>query len=113
MSPPVMRNDAISLAQEEQHLRVPIVRAQRPAMVKHDWLPGTPILVENLGSVFGFDEGHGFLRLWPHGTLGKDSDAFRCVLWADCPPHSMGLWFHISLAIWRVVRTTPQKHTLK
>ena len=35
---PVMGNDAIPLLEEEEHLRVPIVAAQWPAMMKHHGL---------------------------------------------------------------------------
>src|ERR1700679_3324431 len=32
---PVMRNDAIAVGKKEEHLRVPVVRRQWPAVVKH------------------------------------------------------------------------------
>ena len=48
---PVMRDDAIALTEEEQHLRVPIVRRQWPAVAEHDRLAAAPILVENLEPV--------------------------------------------------------------
>ncbi len=54
----IVRDHAKALRQEEHHLRVPIVGAQRPAVVEHDGLPAAPILVENFGAVFGFDEAH-------------------------------------------------------
>ena len=59
MAAPVMGNDAIALAAEEHHLRIPVVRRQRPAMAEHDGLTRAPVLVENLGAVRGGDEGHG------------------------------------------------------
>ncbi len=49
----VVGNDPITVLQEKQHLRVPVVRTERPAMVKHDRLALPPILVKNLGAVFG------------------------------------------------------------
>src|SRR5580700_5354808 len=58
MPPPVMRDDAIATLPEEQHLPIPIVRAQWPAMRKHDRLSLSPVLVENLRAVFGRDSAH-------------------------------------------------------
>src|SRR4051812_17705738 len=53
----VMRNDAIALSEEEKHLVIPVVGAERPAMVEDDRLSilRTPILVEDLGAVFRGD----------------------------------------------------------
>ena len=39
MAPPVVRDDAKAVGAEEHHLRVPVVAAQRPAVVEHDGLP--------------------------------------------------------------------------
>jgi hypothetical protein len=44
----VMRDDAIAVAEEEEHLRVPVVGGKRPAMAEDDRLTGAPVLVENL-----------------------------------------------------------------
>ena len=55
---PVMGDDAIAVLQEEQHLRVPVIGRQRPAMAEHDRLARTPVLVEDLDAVFGGDGGH-------------------------------------------------------
>ena len=55
---PVMRDDAIAASEEEQHLRVPIVRGERPPMAENDRLPAAPVLVENLDAVAGRDRGH-------------------------------------------------------
>src|ERR1700739_812732 len=52
MSSPVMRDDAIAALAKEQHLPVPVVRAQRPPVAEHDRLPFSPILVINLSPVF-------------------------------------------------------------
>jgi hypothetical protein len=41
--------------QEEQHLVVPVVGAQRPTVVKDDRLAGAPVLVEDLGAVARFE----------------------------------------------------------
>src|SRR5580704_12166731 len=58
MASPVVRNDAIATLPEEQHLAVPVVRSQRPAMRKHDRLPLAPILVIDLRTVFGCNRCH-------------------------------------------------------
>src|SRR6266478_6369814 len=45
MSTPVNSDDPITLGEKEQHLRVPIVRAEWPTMTEHDRLSTAPILV--------------------------------------------------------------------
>ncbi len=57
----VMGDDAVAVRDEEQHLRVPVVGRERPAMAEHDRLARAPILVEDLDAVFGGDGGHGLL----------------------------------------------------
>ena len=54
MAAPVMGDHAEALAEEEQHLRVPIVRRERPAMAEYDRLTRAPILIENLDAVLGW-----------------------------------------------------------
>ncbi len=83
MSAAVMRDDAITLSEEEKHLVIPVVGAERPAMVEDDRLSilRTPILVEDLGAVFRGDVfiAHGmfFLRfLWLVGHCGWEK--FQC-----------------------------------
>src|SRR5438132_11408080 len=49
---PVMRDDAIALLAEEQHLSVPVVRGERPAVTEDYRLSFAPILVVNLCAVF-------------------------------------------------------------
>src|SRR5437867_5639965 len=58
MSAPVIGYDAIAVLEEEQHLRVPIIGRQRPAVAKHDGLTFAPVLVEDLNAVFGGDRVH-------------------------------------------------------
>src|SRR5881296_3009613 len=68
MPAPISCNDAETLAEEEKHLRVPVIRRQRPAMTEDDRLTFTPILVIDVDvcSVF-FSSGYvwhcNFLRL--------------------------------------------------
>src|SRR5690349_18697628 len=56
---PVVGDHPEALADEEQHLRVPIVGREGPAMAENDRLPCAPILIENLRAVFGGDRTHG------------------------------------------------------
>src|SRR5688572_31460029 len=52
MPAPVMCDHAVTPFDKVQHLRVPVVRAQWPAVMENDRLPGTPVLVEDLDAVF-------------------------------------------------------------
>src|SRR5262249_53195905 len=60
VSAPVVGDDAVALPNEEEHLGVPVVGTQRPAVMEHDRLcvPAAPVLVVNLNAVFGADEAH-------------------------------------------------------
>src|SRR2546421_5000640 len=53
----VMGNNAIAVFEEEQHLRVPIVGAERPAVAEHDGLTFAPVLIidVDVSSVFSSD----------------------------------------------------------
>jgi hypothetical protein len=55
---PVVGDHPVAVLEEEQHLAVPVVGAQWPAMVEHDRLAGAPILVEDLGPVACGDRRH-------------------------------------------------------
>src|SRR5687768_16193863 len=59
MPAPVMCDHAVTPFDKVQHLRVPVVRAQWPAVMENDRLPGTPVLVEDLDAVFCGDSAHG------------------------------------------------------
>src|SRR5947207_1886277 len=54
MSAPISRNDAETFAEKKKHLRVPIVRRERPAVTEHDRLSFAPVLVidVDVSSVF-------------------------------------------------------------
>ncbi|MNH25494.1 hypothetical protein D3C79_854910 [compost metagenome] len=56
----VVGDDTVALGQEKQHLRVPVVGAQWPAMVKEDHLGAAraPVFVEDFNTIFGCDECH-------------------------------------------------------
>jgi hypothetical protein len=58
VTPPVMRDDAKAVIQEEHHLGVPIVSAQWPTVREDNWLSASPVLVENMNSVRGLNSVH-------------------------------------------------------
>ena len=58
MAAPVVGYDAIAVIEEEHHLGVPVIRAQRPAVAKDNGLSRTPVLEVNLRSVFGGNCAH-------------------------------------------------------
>src|SRR5438309_8994893 len=49
----VMRYDAIAVLEEEQHLRVPVIGRQQPAMAEHNGMTFAPVLVVDVRPVFG------------------------------------------------------------
>ena len=55
MTAPFVGDDAIAVVEEEQHLSVPIIGRQRPAMAEDYGLSASPILLINLGAFFGCD----------------------------------------------------------
>src|SRR5439155_5883483 len=67
VSAPVMGDNAIVVLEEEQHLGVPIVARERPAVAENDWLARTPVLVEDLGAIGRRDRAHVRLPplVWP------------------------------------------------
>src|SRR6266404_3826922 len=69
MASAVMSYDAIVVLEEEQHLRVPVIGRQRPAMAEYDRLTFPPVLVEDLNAVFCHDHGHGRTPLWDDGDV--------------------------------------------
>src|SRR6516162_9386236 len=58
MAATVNADHAIAMLDEEQHLGVPVVGAERPAMMEDDRLAVTPVLVEDVSAVFRFDKAH-------------------------------------------------------
>src|SRR5947207_5211365 len=54
MSTPISCNDAETFAEEKKHLRVPIIRRERPAVAEHNRLPAAPVFIidVDVGSVF-------------------------------------------------------------
>src|ERR1700686_2534157 len=62
---PVMRDDSITLLAEEQHLSVPVVRGERPAVTENYGLALSPILVVNVRAVFCRERRHKLFSLVP------------------------------------------------
>jgi hypothetical protein len=60
MPAPVVSDNAEAFLEEEQHLVIPVVSAERPAVMEMDRLRvlRALVLVEDFGSVIRFDEGH-------------------------------------------------------
>ena len=99
MAATVMRDDAITLAQEEQHLRVPVVRRKRPAVAEHDRLTRTPVLVENLNTVLGYNLAHATLSLASsRGFIGSASHCFKSNRFSQCDIAVLGASANRSLA---------------
>src|SRR5271167_3317180 len=57
---PVMGNDSKATLAEKEHLSVPVVCGEWPAMAEDDGLAAAPVFVENLRSVFGGNRRHSF-----------------------------------------------------
>jgi hypothetical protein len=63
---PVMGDHPVAVVQEEHQLGIPVVGRQRPPVTENDWLPGAPVLDEDLSSVAGRELGQ---ALPPVGVL--------------------------------------------
>jgi hypothetical protein len=61
MTAAIMGYDAIAESEEEQHLRVPVIGRQWPAMAEHDGLTFASVLLEDLNAVLGRDGRHGLV----------------------------------------------------
>src|SRR5436305_6820721 len=91
MAAAIVRDDAIAVLEKEQHLRIPVVGRERPAVAEDDGLSAAPVLVVDLdvGSIFfsDCDVGHnGFLDLVTQRRAARAQD------WPDrmlpgCLPH--------------------------
>src|SRR6266700_371578 len=66
VSAPIRGNDAETFADEKKHLRVPIIRRERPAVTKHNRLPAAPVFIIDVDvrSVF-FSDGHVWHKRFP------------------------------------------------
>jgi hypothetical protein len=54
MSTPISRNDAETFADEKKHLRVPIIRRERPAVTEHNRLSAAPVFIIDVDVSFVF-----------------------------------------------------------
>jgi hypothetical protein len=86
MSAPIRRNDAVTFAQKEKHLRVPIIRRERPAVTEDDGLPAAPVFIINVdvSSVFFSDS-----YVW------HDDFPFGLSCTRDLPPVAESVPSHI------------------
>src|SRR5213080_2300748 len=75
---PVMRDDSIALLAEEQHLSVPIVRSERPAVTEHYGLALSPVLVVNLCAVFCCDSRHEIFSFLQYFVLQNPYETTMC-----------------------------------
>src|SRR3954451_18551216 len=75
MSAPITCNDAETFAREKEHLRVPVICRQRPAVTEHNGLPAAPVFIidVDVGSVF-FSDGD----VWHMRFLPVESK-YRCA----------------------------------
>src|SRR5436309_6453472 len=76
MSAPIIRNDAETFAEEKKHLRVPIIRRERPAVTEHDGLSFAPVLIVDVdvSSVFFSDS-----DVWHSNTLSLLPSSHRQI----------------------------------
>ena len=58
MAAPVVGDDAVATLEEEQHLGVPVIGRQRPAVTEDNRLARAPVLVEDLDTVGCGEYGH-------------------------------------------------------
>ncbi len=54
----VMRDNTEPFLNEEDHLSVPIITAQGPAVVKNNWLARAPVLIKYFNAIFGLHCSH-------------------------------------------------------
>src|ERR1700732_1808803 len=69
MAAAVVGYDAITVIEEEHHLRVPVIGAQWPAVREHNWLSRTPVLEVDLRSVLNGDSVHFLFLLFGCGAF--------------------------------------------
>lgn len=57
----IVGDDSVAMLSQEEHLVLPVVAVEGPAMAENDWLASwvSPVLVEDFGLVFSGDERHG------------------------------------------------------
>ena len=63
MGAAIVSDDAVTVLAEEEHLGVPGVGVEGPAVREDDGLAGAPVFVEERGGIFECEVGHGGLLL--------------------------------------------------
>jgi hypothetical protein len=58
MAATVDADHAIAMVDEEKHLGIPVVGAERPAMMEDNRLALAPVFVKNFDAVLRFDKAH-------------------------------------------------------
>src|SRR5438552_16366500 len=87
MSAPIIRNDAETFAEEKKHLRVPIIRRERPAVAEHDGLSFAPVFIidVDVSSVFFSDSYVWHRDSFLYSVFTKISSARRSSLSGALP----------------------------
>src|SRR5947207_57477 len=90
MTTPVVRDDTVALVEEVQHLRVPVVGAQRPAVMEDERLRilATPVLVEDLDAVLCDDFAHDTILSMARLFAGCIRQFMTGMLQVCCPAAS-------------------------
>ena len=58
VAPPVMRDDAITVLAEKEHLGFPVIRTERPAVAEHHGLTFAPVFVVDRRAIFHCNSAH-------------------------------------------------------
>src|SRR5437667_144432 len=69
---------SVALLAEEQHLSVPIVRSERPAVTEHYGLALSPVLVVNMCAVFCCDSRHVIFSFLQYFVLQNPYETTMC-----------------------------------
>jgi hypothetical protein len=71
----IVGNDPVTVSQEKHHLGVPVVGGKGPAVVEEERLTGSPVLIEDLGTVLRRNSGHErspyFISTWFENVVAK------------------------------------------
>src|ERR1700733_4370586 len=87
-------DDSIAALAEKQHLSVPVVRGERPAMTEHNRLSRAPILVVNLRTIFRGNRWHRFspyVAVFPCGLKRQVLLPFAAIRYSTCSTNLPGL----------------------
>src|ERR1700722_898429 len=74
----VMCDDAVAVAEEKQHLRVPVIGRKWPTVAENEGLTLAPVFKEDFSAVFCFDSAHCAVSL----AISRGCGFFRRVF--DC-----------------------------